>query len=180
MRELWQKLHDLFDTDDGSLPEIVVESLAVDRVSAVYEWIRSQFEIYRDHGAPLLWDRVAECDVAIPDLDDPVKLLLDGQVEPFRHGLNSFEFNGVEIPQLTVAVWPTSIAFDYRMGPEWGPSQVAALFDFLWAIQQMAPDARISHLEEGGSQCSPQFTNAWNNFTRGKSATKQTDKREPE
>jgi len=171
MRELWPQLRDIFETDDGSLPDIFVENLSGDQVQSIYHWVRSQCDVYCDDGAPTLWDRVAECVVAITDLDDPAQLVLDGRAEPFRHGLTRFSISDVEIPQLTVAVAPNSIEFDYRMGSEWGPSQVAALFDFLWAIQQLAPDARISHVHEGGSKCSLNFTNAWNQFTRDQSAT---------
>jgi len=66
------------------------------------------------------------------------------------------------------------------MGPEWGPKQVAALFAFLWDIQQMAPNARISHALEGSSECTTSFMNAWDAFKQHKGATEQTDEREPE
>ena len=171
MRELWPQLHDLFDTDDGSLPDIFVENLSSDQVVTIYRWVRSQCEIYCDDGEPTLWHCEQERDVSIKSLRDPAQLVISGRAERFRHGLKKFSISGVELPQLTVAVSPNEIEFDYRMGSQWGPSQVAALFDFLWSIQEMAPDAKISHSHEGDSKRSPSFTVAWREFTREKSAT---------
>ena len=170
MRETWAQLHKLFDTDDGSLPDIFVENLSSDQVRVIYQWVRSQCDIYCDNGDPTLWDREQECDVPIKSLDDPAQLVISGSADSFRHGLTQFSVSGVDIPQLTVAVSPNEIEFDYRMGPEWGPSQVVALLDFLWSIQQMAPDATISHSHEGDSQRSPVFAIAWREFTREQSA----------
>ncbi len=33
---LWSELHDLFDTDDGDLPDIDVEDLSRDEVKSIY------------------------------------------------------------------------------------------------------------------------------------------------
>jgi hypothetical protein len=170
MREFWPQLSDLFETDDGSLPDIFVENLSDDQVRTIYHWIRTLGDIYCEHGDPTLWDREQQSAVLIKSLDDPAQLVIDGRVEPFRHGLTQFSLSGVRLPQLTVAVSPNEIEFDYRMGSEWGPSQVAALFDFLWTIQQMAPPAKISHSHEGESKRTPSFTDAWGEFTRDKSS----------
>lgn len=166
MQNLWLRLHDLFDTDDGSLPDIVVENLSNDQVRTIYQWVRSQCDIYDD---PTLWDLVQETDVPIKTLADPAQLVLDGRVEPFRHGLTQFAISGVVLPQLTIAVSPNEIAFDYRMGREWRPPQVAALFDFLWTIQEIAPAATISHMHEGANDRTASFTNTWDDFKRAKS-----------
>ena len=55
----------------------------------------------------------------------------------------------MELKGLAIFVWPDSIDFDYRMGLDWGAEELAALFDFLWEIQQIAPEAKISHSDEG-------------------------------
>jgi len=170
MSDLWPRLHEFFDTDDGSLPAISVEDITDDQVRGIYQWVRSQCDIYCDDGVTTLWDRVAECNVAITTLQDPAQLMLDGQVEPFRHGLTRFSISDIQVPHLTIAVSPHSIEFDYRMGSDWGPPQLEALFVFLWAIQQIAPNAGKSHVHEGSSECSSTFTKVWNKFARGKSA----------
>lgn len=171
MLDLWGELHDLFDTDDGSLPDIFVENLSGDQVRAIYRWVRSQCGIYCNDGDPTLWDRTEERDGPIKAVDDPAQLVISGRAEPFRHGLTQFSISGVDLPQLTVAVYPSEIEFDYRMGSEWGPPQLTALFAFLWTIQQMAPDATISHAHEGDSGRSQSFADTWHDFQREKSAT---------
>ena len=97
--------------------------------------------------------------------------MISGRAEPFRHGLTKFSVSGVEFPHLTIALYPNQIEFDYRMGPVWEPSQVNALFGFLWTIQSMAPNAEISHAHEGDSQRSPSFDIAWREFKLDKNAT---------
>lgn len=170
MRDLWIQVHELFDTDDGSLPDILVGNLTSDQVVTIYRWVRSQCEIYSNNGDATVWHREHDCDVSIKSLDNPALLATSGRVEPFRHGLTRFTVSGVAIPQLTIEVSANEIGFDYRMGSDWGPSQVTALFDFLWSIQQLAPAATISHSHEGDSKPTQSFANAWREFKYEKRA----------
>ena len=169
MHDLWTQLRDLFDTDDGSLPDIFIENLSNDQVCHIYRWIRSQSEIYCDNRDPTFWDCVNERDVSIEMVDDPAERATESRAEPFRHGLTELSFSGVCLPQLTIAVFPNEIDFDYRMGVEWGRDNWGGLFDFLWAIQIMAPDANISHAFEGDSVRTLSFTESWKTFKRKKS-----------
>jgi hypothetical protein len=171
MRNLWATLHDLFDTDDGSLPDIFIENLTGDQVSEIYRWVRSKCGVYSDEWNPTFWDRVDEQDVPVTSVDDPASLVVNGRAESFRHGLSEVSSGGVVVPSLTIVVWPNSIEFDYRMGPEWGPTQLDALFDFLWGVQQLASTATISHSFEGCSDRSTSFADAWNRYKVEKSAT---------
>lgn len=168
MSELWPQLHELFDTDDGSLPDVFIENLTGDQVSEIYAWVRSKCGVYSDACTPMFWDRVDEQDVPVTSVDDPASLVVNGQAESFRHGLSEVSSSGVVVPPLTIAVWPNSIEFDYRMGSEWGPAQLDALFDFLWSLQQLAPTAIITHSFEGCSERSTSFTDAWSRYKREK------------
>jgi hypothetical protein len=96
-------------------------------------------------------------------------LIIAGRAEPFRHGLSRFAIAGVELPQLTIAVWPNRIDLDYRKGSDWGPAQVSALFQLLWMVQQMAPNAKISHSFEGTSLRTESFAQAWDEYRRFRS-----------
>lgn len=171
MSDLWSQLHELFDSDDGSFPDILIKNLSSDQVIKIYSWVREQCDVYCKDGGPTFWHREKNCDVFIRCCNNPAQLVIDGRAESFRHGLTVFSIDGVEIPQLTVAVSPIEIGFDYCMGPEWGPKQVSALFKFLWAIQSMVPNAKITHLHEGRSEPSSSFKKAWEEFVREKSAT---------
>jgi hypothetical protein len=165
----WDDLRPLFDNDydHGWLPDIFVNDLTGKQVHEIYTWVRTQTGIYSD---PLAWDRENECDIQLKSMPDPARQFLDGRLESFRHGLELFTFSGVEIPSLTIAVRDESVEFDYRMGAAWGISEVSALFDFLWVIQQMAPNAIITHGCEGVGQGAPEFDTAWNHFKHTKSA----------
>ena len=171
MIELWAQLHDLFDTDDGSLPDLIVENLSSAQVVTIYQWVRSLCDVYTDDGEPTLWHCEQERDVPITSLDSPAQLIISGRAKSFRHGLAELSISGIVIPQLTVAVSPNKIEFDYRMGLEWGPSELDALFDFLWSVQQLAPAATISHSYEGDSKPTQIFARLWDEFKLGKSAT---------
>ena len=170
MTELWAQLRPLFENDDGSLPDIFVSGLTSEQVHKIYCWVRAQSGIFSDTISPVAWDRVNNCDIEIQTIADPAGDFLAGRLESFRHGLNLFSFSGVEIPQLTVAIRESGIEFDYRMGAGWGQSQVSALFEFLWAIQRMAPNATITHGFEGASEATAEFETAWHQFRRSKPA----------
>ena len=170
MTELWVQLESLFVNDDGSLPDIFVSDLTGEQVHKIYNWVRTHADIYSESVSPLAWDCVNNCDVEIETISDPAREFLAGRIESFRHGLSLFTFSGAEIPQLTIFITDSSVEFDYRMGTDWGQSQVSALFDFLWAIQQMAPDATITHGFEGASEPTPEFNTAWHQFRRSKTA----------
>jgi hypothetical protein len=166
MADLWGELHELFETDDGSLPDIFVENLSNLDVQNIYCWVRSQSEVFGD---PSLWDRVEQRGIPIKNIENPVSLVLVGRVEPFRDGLAGLSVSGIELPQLTIAVYSNEIQFDYRMGSEWGPSQVEGLFEFLLAIQIIAPDAMLSHAQEGGyPKRTRSFASSWHIFKQEK------------
>jgi hypothetical protein len=131
------------------LPDIEIEPLSKAQVCEIYRWVRSQSEVYLEHGEPLFWDLVEQRDVPITAVDDPCERVMAGRAEPFRHGLSRLTVARIELPSLTIAIWPDRVSFDYRMGDEWGPAQLSALFEFLWAIQQIAPDAALSHSMRG-------------------------------
>ena len=85
------------------------------------------------------------------------------------HGLDCFAIDGVEIPQLTIAIWPKKITFDYQIGPDWGPEQLAALFEFLKRIKQKAAKARLIHAVETGTWVSETFEDVFVEYVRNTS-----------
>ena len=72
---LWEELHNLFDQDDGSLPDIFLEGLTDQEIEAVYLWVRSLTEIY---GEPTLWSIAEEKNIPIRSIENPVKMFLQG------------------------------------------------------------------------------------------------------
>jgi len=62
MIEVWHKLRSLFDTNDGSLPDVFIGGFAGERVCAIYAWVISQAGIYDD---PTLWSESQNKDIPI-------------------------------------------------------------------------------------------------------------------
>lgn len=40
-------------------------------------------------------------------------------------------------------VWQNEIGLDYRMGPDWNPTRLRALFECLYQLQQIAPTMQV-------------------------------------
>ena len=174
MRDLWKELgdlfHDLDDEDNGTLPDIFIEGLSGAEVCEIYRWIRSVSEIYSGKGPPTLWHRDRRCDIPIAEIYNPAEMVTTNIAESFRHGLVNLTFADTHIPDLSVAVYPNEIQLDYQMGSDWGSIQLIALFEFLWAIQQMAPSATVCQAAEGRSVRSQLFSDAWHQFKQSKKA----------
>jgi hypothetical protein len=167
---LWEQLGaDFRDDDVRGLPDVYVRPLTGAQICEIYRWVRCQSEVYAEFGDPVFWDSVEQRDIPIAAVDDPCERVMAGRAEPFRHGLSRLIVAGVALPSLTVAVWPDSLSFDYQAGAHWGPSQLSAFFEFLWAIQQMAPTAEMSHFHEGLNERTKSFDVAWHQYKQFRS-----------
>jgi hypothetical protein len=144
---LWPRVKRLFETDDGSLPDIYVENLSSDEVVAVYEWLMTQCEIAH---SPTLWSVERQQNLAIRDIPNPARAFVEGRVETIHHCLVGLYSHGVSLPELSVSVEPDGLSFDYRMGNHWTERTVLALFELLRKMQQRVPQARIFQTDEGG------------------------------
>lgn len=143
---LWDEVKDLFEHDDGSLPDICVKNLNPREIESIYSWVLSLTEIY---GEPTLWSIKDSKDVPVSAYKNPAKDFNAGEVESFHHPLKEFAIGGTTIPMLGIRVGKGAIDFDYRMGKEWGEEQVEALSEFLAQIRDKAPIAKIFQADEG-------------------------------
>ncbi len=144
---IWNKLHHLFDEDDGTLPDIFVEEISPEETVEIYSWVLS---LTKPYGEPCLWSLAEERDISISDIPDPALYYIQGKAESFRIVLEEFSFSGFKIPQLSISIGESGVEFDYRMGKEWGANELMALFEFLYRIQRIAPGAKITQAYEGG------------------------------
>ena len=71
------------------------------------------------------------------------RLIVRGQREPFHILLRAPTADGTALPDLGVFVFEDELAIDYRMGPDWGPSEVAGFFTLLCQTTALAPSARV-------------------------------------
>jgi hypothetical protein len=134
--QLWKDLHDLFDTDDGSLPEIELTNLNPSQIGSVFSFllVRGKEKDGR------FWDKELKAERNIEDVENAAMLVADYRAHPFHIVLSDIEVDGVTIPALGVFIFQKVIVLDYRMGEGWGPSELGALFCFLSQMKKLAPE----------------------------------------
>jgi len=166
--EHWNSVLHLFKNDDGSLPDIFIENLTENEIITIYNWIVSNSEIYNN---PTLWSIEEQKDVPIKQIVNPAKNFVEGRVECFHHGLENLKMDGVIIPQLGIFVENGRLSLDYRMGLEWEPIEVEALFKLLYSMVKSAPNLKVRHADEGCyDKPNKEFTDAFAKYVKEKKA----------
>ena len=138
---LWDQLHDLFDTDDGMLPDIELRDLRGNEVEGIYAFLRSRSEIIPPGTS--FWSNTEQRSVPVDTVENAARLVVVGEGQPFHVLLHGLTFAGATIPDLGVFVWQNEIGLDYRMGPDWNPTRLRALFECLYQLQQIAPTMQV-------------------------------------
>lgn len=157
---LWQELHHLFDTNDGSLPEIHLSFSNPQATIRAYGILRSRSKGFLTED-PTYYSIVDGMDVRLDSVEDPAALVVGEQAEPFHVVLAGMEVNGIPIPDIGVFVLPREVMLDYRMGLSWRAPELEALFALLF---------ELAALDEGASpaleECMPKrdkerFQRSW-------------------
>lgn len=165
MDSLWTEAGECFDTDDGSLPGIEVAKLSPAGVSAVYAMLRRRSRLSGDH-PPEFWSRTREASVLVDSVPDAAGLVAAGEAEAFHHCIEGVVAGGVELPVLGVFVWQDVVELDYRMGPDWGPAQVAGFFELLRDCCALDPAAVVLPAEFEGPPYPDRFLQAWSSYNK--------------
>jgi hypothetical protein len=109
--------------------------------------------------------------VAVASVANPGALVSSGEAQPFHvcfQGIRSSA--GIAIPDLGIFVFQRELALDYRMGAEWGPPQLAGLFELLADLAALGPDSRV-FLERGTSaEIEERFQSSWSRFVEERAA----------
>lgn len=140
---LWESLRHLFDTDDGSLPEIRVTYSSRGSAAAGYELLRKR----------------AAC---VPE-NAPREATADRI--PFHAVLAGIEAQGSSLPDLGVFVFDDQLALDYRMGARWSASSLIGLFTLLSELVALDPAALVARVPSGDSSAPDRFASAWNRWS---------------
>ncbi len=140
--ELWDQLHDLFDTDDGSLPDIEINNLSGREVIEIYAYLRAHSRITSNQ--QYFWSTTENKDVPVDAVPNAAQLVVNGEAEVFHVVVQGLAFGGAIIPDLGIFVFNDFITLDYRMGLEWGPAELNALFLCFGKILKIAPLAEIT------------------------------------
>src|SRR5687768_7482029 len=144
---LWAELHDLFDTDDGSLPEVRVDFADKQAVIAAFAELRSRGQDAANGGATF-WSIAHSEACPLSSVPNAAELVVSGEAEPFHLLLRGIDIGGVRLPDLGVFVFDDEIAIDYHMGPQWGPNEVRGLFQVLLELSRLDPESSLA-LEPG-------------------------------
>lgn len=140
--ELWDQLHDLFDTNDGSLPDIEINNLSGSEVVAICAYLQSQFELTSNQ--QYLWSKNKDKDVPFDSAENAVYLVATGEAEQMHLAMRGLISDATTIPNIGIFAYKDSIGLYYRMGPEWGLVELNALFLCFCEIQKIAPSAEIT------------------------------------
>lgn len=147
--DLWVELRDLFDTDDGSLPEVVFIDPPRGALQPLFAFLMGRGTVDADRDATL-WDPTLEADVPITDVPDAGERVATGNLPSFHVVFNGIEVDGITIPPLGAFFFEDELALDYRMGDEWTPPVLAAFARLLDAMRALAPGVELQARPDGG------------------------------
>ena len=142
MSHFWDRVHDLFDTSDGCLEDIEINSLSGNEVESTYAYLRPHSKIVSDD--LYFWSKTAQKDLRVDSVENAARLVVSGEADAFRTVVPGLSYNGAVVPNLGIFVFDDSIEPDYRPGPEWGPAGLEALFACLREVKRLAPSAEIT------------------------------------
>jgi hypothetical protein len=163
--KLWEELHDLFDTDDGSLPEIALTDLTRTQIGKIFFFLFSSGKDGTTHGG-VFWDKELNLQRSIRDVENAAILVASYEAAPFHIVIRGMKHNSSIIPDLGIFVFQSSIFLDYRKGPEWESAKLEALFYYLYRIYQLAPDVKVGLQASEPEVLRKKFQNVWENYTR--------------
>jgi hypothetical protein len=155
---LFAQIGFLFDTDDGSLPELRLTGLSAAQTPLVYARLRALADRI-DEGA-CFWDRRAGRETPVDDVPNAASLVVAGDADAFHLLLRHPRLGAVALPDLGVSVFDDEVALDYRMGRAWGPTEVGALLGLLCELRRLAPGSRVELEEHARADARDRFAAA--------------------
>lgn len=159
----WNDLRDLFEVDDGSLPEIRIRYVDRRATALGYDILQK-----RATGVvspiPNFWSKVTEEEIPIAAVPNAAALVVSGEAEPFHVVLGGIDMNGTTIPDLGVFVFSDQIVLEYRMGPHWSHREVSALFELLTNLVTLDTQASISLKDRALDEVKDGFRKAWRHW----------------
>lgn len=166
---IWKELHDLFDTDDGSLPEFRINYVDTSATVAAYALIRTRAaQVVSEN--PCFWSKTHDAEHALDSVPNAAALVMADEAEPFHVVFGGIRARGTSLPDIGVFVFSNQLALDYRMGPDWGSKELEALFELLVELVDLDPKASIS-LEAGVvPEVLDRFQKAWHRWTAERAA----------
>lgn len=163
---LWEQLHELFDTDDGSLPEIEVWFTRPESIPAAYGLIQKHAGCVITRAPTIQLDGEPE-ERLLESVLNPAALVAAGRAHEFHLVFGGVERDGVPIPDLGVFVYHRTVCLDYRMGSEWTARSLRALFALLFDLAQLEPDVAPRLEDVIAADQRAAFDDAWQRWVDG-------------
>jgi len=160
--QLWEALHQLFDTDDGSLPEIRLLNLSPKGVVAIFSYL--QHSCRSSANNQVFWSREDQQDKPINSVANAATLVVEGRAEPFHCLCQGLAYDGEELPDIGVFVFDDQVALDYRMGQEWNAGKLKALFGLLKELTSIDQGAEVSLEDNVLPKVRKHFERTWEKF----------------
>lgn len=137
----------LFDSDDGSLPEVQFDVPNPDSVRDSYLFVQACASRIESRRA-CYWSRSQNIEVPITIGDDPVAELIAGNAESFHVVFGGVVSpSGYRVPPLGVFVFLNELAIDYRMGKDWDIDSIGGFFEILDRVAVITGVCRFDHKE---------------------------------
>ncbi|MFZ2960587.1 MAG: hypothetical protein WA705_27220 [Candidatus Ozemobacteraceae bacterium] len=141
----WNSLHDLFDKDDGSFPEILINRLGGPGVIRGYSHIREKTKFLV--GAPAFTGRRDGREKLLDSVPNAAEVVVSGAAEPFHFLARQIVVDAGIIPELGVFIFENAIALDYQMGRQWSESTLEALFSLVRFLVRNGENPVVTHEE---------------------------------
>ena len=154
---LWRDLRDLFEDDDGSLPEIQLLDVAsaADADGAYRAFLRVAAPLRPTQTA---WDPNREREVSLGNFPDAGLLAAFGIIEGLHVVLFDVFYRGIALPDLGVRVdRGGTISVDYRPGPHWNADMLAGFIELLGNIRALTPGTRLVAADPSGAPYSDEI-----------------------
>ena len=130
---LHEAVRDFFGCDEGSLPEVQIVDIEPHEAGAIFDSLLALANPLRP--GQTVWDLDRDMDAPITACKDQGRLAAEGTLSALHVVLSGVRWKRGPLPDLGVSVWPGTITFDYRAGPDWPADVVARFVDMLFTLR---------------------------------------------
>jgi hypothetical protein len=140
-RRLVEEFTDLGDDEPGNLqPELHVVGLSGQDVVAIVEHLNRLGARWDDRTFYLDSEGI---DVTVSERPDVAALVVGGQADHACIGADGIEVDGVELPSVSMFIYPDSVEFFWDTGPPWTVRHVPAFLALMGQLLDLAPSAAL-------------------------------------
>lgn len=155
---LWSELGELFQDDDGTLPDVWIDYTSSAPVPIAYRLLASRSQrVVTQH--PSIWSTKGDWERPLDSVPNPAELVVSGEADAFHVVFGGVAWKGVVIPDLGVSVFAQGLGLDYRKGPKWGPRELGAFFELLKELTLLEAGAQPGI--DGNQETQSLFKNVW-------------------